>query len=152
MKLSILKKPTIVLKSKIHSKNICNYLNMAVIDQLFSGMIQRGASDLHLQEGQPAKARVHGDIESIMENILGPEEISSLLSEVAGPEKWRVFQERGDLDFAYQMDEYSRFRCNYMRHVHGIGAVFRLIPTKILTLEELGVPTVIRSFGRMRAG
>ena len=125
---------------------------MAVIDQLFSGMIQRGASDLHLQEGQPAKARVHGDIESIMENILGPEEISSLLSEVAGPEKWRVFQERGDLDFAYQMDEYSRFRCNYMRHVHGIGAVFRLIPTKILTLEELGVPTVIRSFGRMRAG
>jgi len=63
-----------------------------------------------------------------------------------------LFQERGDLDYAYEMDENSRFRSNYMKHVHGVGAVFRLIPTKILTLETLGVPAVIKTFAQMRGG
>ncbi|MBI4025507.1 MAG: PilT/PilU family type 4a pilus ATPase [Verrucomicrobia bacterium] len=125
---------------------------MAKIDQLFQIMVGKGASDLHLHEGQPPKARVHGDIEPIIDRVLEHDEISEILAEAAGPDRWKAFMERGDLDFAYQMDAHSRFRSNYMKHVHGVGAVFRLIPTKILSLEQLGVPTVIKNFGRMRAG
>jgi twitching motility protein PilT len=75
-----------------------------------------------------------------------------MLSEICTPEKWQKYEECGDLDFAYQMDENSRFRCNYLKQAHGYGAVFRIIPTKILTLEQLNVPGVIKEFGDMRGG
>jgi len=125
---------------------------MRKIDELFAIMVGKGASDLHLQEGRPPKARIHGDISPIVDRALEHNEICSMLAEAAGPERWKRFEELGDLDFAYEMDEDSRFRSNYMKHVHGVGAVFRLIPTKILTLEQLGVPTVIKNFSRIRAG
>ncbi len=125
---------------------------MAKIDELFAVMIGKGASDLHLQEGQPPKVRIHGDIHSLNDCVLNHQEISDLLSEAAGAERWKNFLERGDLDFAYEMDENSRFRSNYLKQLHGLGAVFRLIPTKILTLEQLGVPPIIKNFGRTRAG
>lgn len=125
---------------------------MPKIDELFALMVSQGASDLHIHENQPPKARIHGDIAPISDHVIGHDEVIQILSEASGPERWKTFMERGDLDYAYQMDEDSRFRSNYMKHVHGVGAVFRLIPTKILTLEQLGVPTVIKNFGRMRAG
>jgi twitching motility protein PilT len=74
------------------------------------------------------------------------------LSEIAGPANWKIFDERGDLDFAYEMDEASRFRCNFLKQSNGYGAVFRLIPTKIATLEQLGIPTVVKDFGHLRGG
>lgn len=125
---------------------------MAKIDELFRTMVSHGASDLHLQEGQPPKIRVHGDIEPISSELLTRESITEMLSEIAGPERWQTFVEKGDLDFAYEMDEHSRFRSNFLKQIHGIAAVFRLIPTKILTLEQLGVPEIIKSFGRVRGG
>ena len=66
------------------------------------------------------------------------EEAAVMLSEICGPKNWELFEERGDLDFAYEMDEASRFRCNFLKQANGYGAVFRLIPTKIATLEQLG--------------
>jgi twitching motility protein PilT len=75
-----------------------------------------------------------------------------MLSEVCGPQNWEIFQERGDLDFAYQMNEHSRFRSNYFKQSDGYAAAFRLIPTKIATLEELGVPVVIKEFAYLRGG
>ena len=75
-----------------------------------------------------------------------------MLSEICSPSRWQRFEETGDLDFAYEMDEENRFRVNYFKQVNGYGAVFRNIPTKIKTLEELGVPEVIKSFGEMRGG
>jgi twitching motility protein PilT len=122
------------------------------IDELFKIMVGMGASDLHLQQGQAAKARVHGDIRPIVDHVIGEAEIREMLSEAAGPDRWKLFEKRGDLDFAYDMDEDSRFRSNYMKHVYGVGAVFRLIPTKIQTIEDLGVPPIIKNFGRIRAG
>jgi twitching motility protein PilT len=125
---------------------------MARIDELFEVMIQRGASDLHLQEGQPAKVRVHGDITAITDNAFDHDLMCAMLEEAAGPARWATFLEQGDLDYAYEMGADSRFRSNYMKHVHGVGAVFRLIPTKILSLEKLGVPPIIKEFARMRGG
>ena len=75
-----------------------------------------------------------------------------MLSEICGPKSWEIFEERGDLDFAYEMDENSRFRCNYLKQTNGYGAVFRLIPTRIASLEELGIPPIVKQFGDLRGG
>jgi len=125
---------------------------MAYIDDFFRALIEYSASDLHLAEGQPPKIRRHGDIVPIRDEPLTRDEIAFMLSEICTPQKWEKYEESGDLDFAYQMDESSRFRCNYLKQAKGYGAVFRLIPTKILTLEELHVPQVIKEFGDMRGG
>jgi twitching motility protein PilT len=125
---------------------------MAYIDQFFHVLLQSGGSDLHLAQGQPPKIRRHGEILPIREEALTHEEMSFMLSEICSPTRWQRFEEAGDLDFAYEMDEENRFRVNYLKQVHGYGAVFRSIPTKIKTLEELGLPRVIKSFGEMRGG
>lgn len=125
---------------------------MAYIKQFFDVLIESGGSDLHLGEGQPPKIRRHGEIIPIRETDLTHEEISFMLSEICSPARWQRFEETGDLDFAYEMDAENRFRCNYLKQTNGYGAVFRIIPTKIKTLEQLGVPTVIKTFGEMRGG
>jgi twitching motility protein PilT len=125
---------------------------MAYIDQFFEVLVTAGASDLHLGEGEPPKIRLHGAIHPIRNEALTQEEMSYMMSEIAGPERWARFSESGDLDFAYEMDEQSRFRCNYLKQTNGLGCVFRLIPTKIMTLEQLGIPPIVRDFGHMRGG
>ena len=75
-----------------------------------------------------------------------------MLSEICGPQNWEIFEDRGDLDFAYEMDERSRFRCNFLKQAGGYGAVFRLIPTKIASLDQLGIPPIVKEFGNLRGG
>src|SRR5216110_2074989 len=125
---------------------------MAELDRFLSVIVKHGGSDLHIGEGQPPKMRVHGDIMPIRDEPISREEATRMLSEVSGPRNWEIFEQRGDLDFAYEMDEASRFRSNYFKQSNGYGAVFRLIPTKIATLEELGIPVVIRQFADIRGG
>ena len=125
---------------------------MAYIDSFFQVLVEQGASDLHIGEGQPPKMRKHGDVAPIRAEPVTREEAAYMLSEIAGPDSWALFEERGDLDFAYEMDRHSRFRCNYLKQANGYGAVFRLIPTKIASLEELGIPAVVREFGHLRGG
>jgi len=125
---------------------------MAYINQFFQVLIEAGASDLHVGEGQPPKIRRHGEIVPIRQEILTNEEMTFMLQEICGPKRWEKFLEHGDLDFAYEMDEDNRFRCNYLKQTNGFGAVFRIIPTKIKTLEELKVPSIIKTFGHMRGG
>ncbi|NBY67196.1 MAG: PilT/PilU family type 4a pilus ATPase, partial [Verrucomicrobia bacterium] len=122
------------------------------IDELFSVLVERGGSDLHLLEGQPPKIRRHGEVTAIGDSPLDRETIVRLLEPICSPPAWRKFTETGDLDFAYEMDENNRFRCNFYKQLHGYGAVFRIIPTKIKTLKELGVPPVIESFGNYKSG
>ncbi len=125
---------------------------MHYIDQFFKVLIEAKASDLHIAEGEPPKVRRHGDLYPIREEPLTRDECAFMLSEIAGSERWSRFETRGDLDFAYEMDEESRFRCNYFKQILGYGAVFRLIPTRIATLEDLKLPPVIKEFGDMRGG
>ncbi len=125
---------------------------MAYIDQFFEVLVTAGASDLHLGEGNPPKIRQHGHILPIRNEVLTHEEMSYMMSEIAGAERWSRFIETGDLDFAYEMNADSRFRCNFLKQTNGLGCVFRLIPTKIMTLEQLGIPPVVKSFGHMRGG
>ena len=125
---------------------------MAYLDQFLQAIVAQGASDLHIGEGQPPKMRRHGDVMSMRPEPVLRDKAGLMLSEVAGGENWKIFEERGDLDFAYEMDAASRFRCNFLKQSNGYGAVFRLIPTKIATLEQLGVPTVVKEFGNLRGG
>src|SRR5436305_6346040 len=125
---------------------------MASLDQFLNVIVEQGGSDLHMGEGQPPKMRKHGDVAPIRESALSRDEAVSMLREICGDRNWVIFEERGDLDFAYEMDTASRFRCNYLKQTHGHGAVFRLIPTKIATLEQLGIPPVAKEFSHLRGG
>src|SRR4030088_3554804 len=100
---------------------------MATLDQLLTVIVEQGGSDLHIGEGQAPKMRKHGDGAPIREKPLTGDETMSMLRQVCGERNWKIFEERGDLDFAYEMDRHSRFRCNYLKQAHGCGAVFRLI-------------------------
>ncbi len=122
------------------------------IDVFFQALVDQGGSDLHLSEGEPPKIRVHGDVTAIREEALTHEEMVELMEPICPPRLWKEFCEIGDADFAYEMDETSRFRCNYMKQQRGFCCVFRLIPTKILTMEQLNVPEQIKRFGEMRSG
>jgi twitching motility protein PilT len=125
---------------------------MAELDQFLSVIVKHGGSDLHISEGDPPKMRMHGDIIPIRDAPISHDEVTRLLSEVSGPHNWEKFEQQGDLDFAYEMDQDSRFRTNYFKQSNGYGAVFRLIPTRIATLEELGVPLVVKEFAHLRGG
>jgi twitching motility protein PilT len=125
---------------------------MAYIDQFFEVLVNAGASDLHLGEGQPPKIRRHGEVMPIRNEPLTREEMAFMMSEISGMDRWQRYEETGDLDFAYEMDEHSRFRCNFLKQTHGYGCVFRLIPTKIMSLDQLGIPPVVKEFGHLRGG
>ncbi len=126
---------------------------MASIDRLFQYLVSSGGSDLHLSEGSPPKIRVHGAVSPIPdEPVLEGESFKNLLGEICDPTSFEKYLETGDLDFAYEMDEESRFRCNYLKQQNGLGAVFRLIPTEIASIEDLNLPPVIKEFGHMRSG
>jgi len=125
---------------------------MAYIDQFLQVLVAEGASDLHIGEGQPPKMRKHGDIMPIRPEPVDRKEAVAMLSEIAGPRSWEIFDERGDFDFAYEMDSDSRFRCNFLKQANGYGAVFRLISARIATLEELGIPLVVKQFGDLKGG
>jgi twitching motility protein PilT len=125
---------------------------MPSLHHLLNIIVEQNGSDLHIAEGQPPKMRRHGDVMPIRTEPLLRDETMSMLREVTGEQNWNLFEERGDLDFAYEMDSASRFRCNYLKQANGYGAVFRLIPTKIARLEELGIPSVVKEFGHLRGG
>jgi twitching motility protein PilT len=89
---------------------------------------------------------------AIRDEPISHDEATQMLSEICGPHDWEIFEQHGDLDFAYQMDEHSRFRTNYFKQSEGYAAAFRMIPTKISTLEELGIPKVVKEFAYLRGG
>src|SRR6266487_961263 len=125
---------------------------MAYVDQFLQIVVRQGAADLHIGEGQPPKKRTHGDIMPIRDDPVSHEEATRMLSEVCGSQNWETFLQHGDLDFAYQMDKDSRFRTNYFKQSNGYAAAFRLIPTKIASLEELGIPVIVKEFAYLRGG
>ncbi len=126
---------------------------MAVIDQLFDVMLQSGASDLHLAQNNPPRLRLHGSVVDVQGwPVLGEDQLRAMLQEICAEKRWKAYENKGDLDFAYALGDRARFRCNYNKQMAGYGAVFRTIPSKILTLEDLKVPAVLRTFAYYRSG
>jgi len=125
---------------------------MARIDRLFTDMLSGHGSDLHLSEGQPPKIRRHGRLVALDHPILTAETMRGYLQEICPAEYWERFLETGDLDFAYALGTVARFRANYFKQSHGMGAVFRTIPAKIKTLDELNLPPVLKTLSLIRSG
>jgi len=125
---------------------------MAKIDAFFRLMNAQGASDLHLASGNQPALRIRGDLERVNFRILDNDELEEMLYEIAPDEKRRHFQQTGDLDFAYELPGVGRVRGNYFQQAHGVSAVFRQIPTEILTIEQLGLPPVVKRFAMMEKG
>ena len=115
-------------------------------------MNEQGASDLHLVSGSQPILRVHGDMERIKYKALGNDELKVLLYEIAPENKIKIFEETGDVDFAYEIPGLARYRANYFQQKWGVGAVFREIPSKILTSEQLGLPKVITNLSMLNKG
>ncbi|MBF0571252.1 MAG: PilT/PilU family type 4a pilus ATPase [Candidatus Omnitrophica bacterium] len=125
---------------------------MAEIDQLFNILINKKGSDLHLEEGQKPKIRINGQLVETGDETLTRERMTALLSPLTPKEDWQKFEAQGDLDFAYALDGQARFRANYFRHFFGLGAVFRLIPSQIRSIEDLDLPAHIKNFAKWRSG
>jgi twitching motility protein PilT len=122
------------------------------IHRLFDQLLKRKGSDLHLAVGYPPLVRVHGDLVPLDQPPFGVADLNALLFEIASPEQRRQAEEEHDLDFAYAYGTKARFRANYFSRHSGIGAVFRTIPTKVLSLEDLACPPVVRTLAERRSG
>jgi twitching motility protein PilT len=118
---------------------------MAQIDSYFKQMKERGASDLHMVVGFPPLLRLRGELVPLDEPVLTAESNERILFEILDPDQQAIIQKNRDFDKAYALDGVGRFRCNFLYQHRGIGAVFRIIPTKILTVEQLGLPEVVKS-------
>lgn len=116
---------------------------MAKMDELFKLMVKQGASDLHLTTGAPPCLRINGDIERLEYRDLTSDECKALLLEILNEEQRHQLANEWDIDCAYQVPGLGRFRCNVFFQRKGLGAVFRHIPEKILTMDELNLPRPI---------
>jgi len=125
---------------------------MAKIDAFFKLMHEQNASDLHLAAGQPPALRILGAIERIKYKELENDELKSMIYEITPEDKIKLFEETGDIDFGYHIPGLARYRANFFMQSNGVGAVFREIPNKISTTEELGLPSVISKLASLPRG
>jgi len=125
---------------------------MAKIDALFKMMKEQKASDLHLSSGNPPIFRLHGEMVRLQFKALSHEELVPILMEILSDEQREHFQKHNDLDFAYSVPGLARFRGNILMTHRGIAAVFRIIPAKILTADELGLPEGVRRMTMFKKG
>ena len=122
------------------------------LDQLLRRMVVEGASDLHLSAGQRPRWRIDGAVREIGDAPrLGSDDVAQLL-DGAMDERARAALAENDCDFAYAIEGLARFRVNMFRDQLGVGAVLRVIPAKILSLEQLGVPPVVEALCRNPKG
>ncbi len=126
---------------------------MAKIDALFQLMVEQGASDLHLVSGQTPALRLQGEMEHLETlGMLDNDQLRGMLYEIAPAAKIEQFEKTGDVDFGYEVQGLARFRVNYFQQKYGCAAVFRQIPSKVLTAEQLGLPPVLTRAAMMPKG
>ncbi|HZI66229.1 MAG TPA: type IV pilus twitching motility protein PilT [Thermoanaerobaculia bacterium] len=122
------------------------------MDRFLAVLPKRNGSDLHLSVGSPPVLRIDGILERVRYRALTEGDFYNLVGPVAPPRIWKQYAETGDVDFAYQMGADARFRVNLFRQERGSGAVFRLIPARIPTVEELGLPQAVADLSTAARG
>ncbi|MEO6004711.1 MAG: PilT/PilU family type 4a pilus ATPase [Opitutus sp.] len=125
---------------------------MAAIDTLLRTMLDRGGSDLHLTVGLPPKARISGALAPIAEQLIDSQTIEKLLKEVVPERRWNDYLDRKDLDLAHEIPGVARFRGNFLYNHWGQAAVFRQIPAKILSFDELKLPESLKKLCHLNEG
>jgi len=114
------------------------------ITQLLTFAHREGASDVHLSAGEPPMVRIHGDMKRIEHPPLSAEEVHNMVFDIMSDPVRKTFQETNDVDFSFELGAIARFRVNVFRTRRGEGGVFRTIPTKVMTLEDLGLPPIMK--------
>ena len=122
------------------------------IDRFLRLMTSRGASDFHLTVGRPPMLRVSGTMEPIRYRSLSELDYKDLVQPITPARLWDEFTETGDADYSYEVPGLARFRVNLFHQQRGSGAVFRVIPTKIMTLDQLGMPEQVRRLAEADRG
>ncbi len=122
------------------------------IDRFLRLMNDRGASDLHMAVGRPPMLRVSGAMEQIRYRLVQETDFNQMIKPVSPPERWQEFETTGDTDFAYEVPDLARFRVNLFRQQRGSAAVFRVIPSKIMTIDQLGLTHQVRRLAEVSTG
>jgi len=114
------------------------------ITELLQFGVEQGASDCHLSAGEPPMIRIDGDLKKLDNPALTKEEVHALVYDIMNDVQRRVFEETHECDFSFELQKVARFRVNVFLQRKGEGAVFRTIPTKVMSLEELGMPPILK--------
>jgi twitching motility protein PilT len=122
------------------------------ITQLLAFGVEQGASDCHLSAGEPPMLRVHGDLKKLDHPALTQEQVHNLVYDIMNDSQRKAFEESHECDFSFEMGSVARFRVNVFLQRKGEGAVFRTIPTKILTLEQLEMPPILKQLCEKEKG
>ncbi len=122
------------------------------IDDLLRDLVSREASDLHLKAGEPPFMRIHGDLRRAEYPPLEEDQLRKMLTGILNEEREKRLFTFKELDLSYYVPGLSRFRVNMFWHRHSIGAVFRVIPFKIRTIDELLMPEVCKQLALMPRG
>jgi twitching motility protein PilT len=126
---------------------------MAVeVDQLLAFAVKNNASDLHISAGVPPMIRVDGDVKRINMPALSHKEVHSMIYDIMNDKQRKAYEEFFETDFSFELPDIARFRVNAFNQARGAGAVFRTIPTEILTLEELGCPKIFKDISMYPRG
>jgi len=112
--------------------------------QLLTFGVEQGASDCHLSAGEPPMLRINGELKKLDHPVLSKDEVHNMIFDMMNDVQRKVFQEHHECDFSFEMGDIARFRVNVFVQRRGEGAVFRTIPTKIIPLEQLGMPPILR--------
>jgi twitching motility protein PilT len=125
---------------------------MARIDEYLAEVISRKGSDLHFIAGDPARIRLYGELQPLRPEPLTADFVRDVLLEIMPKKALSRFEDKDGADFAYQVPDLARFRVNVMRHLNGMGAVMRVIPSMALTLDQLGMPDPVRNLCNTQSG
>ena len=125
---------------------------MAQIDAFLQEVLGRKGSDLHFLAGDPARIRLYGDLAPLRPETLTADFVREALYEIMPSKAQQRFEKHDGADFAYALGELGRFRVNVMRQLNGMGAVFRAIPSKALSMDELKLPDAVRNLARAHNG
>jgi twitching motility protein PilT len=125
---------------------------VATIDSFLAEVIDKRGSDLHFIAGDPPRIRLHGDLGPLRPDKLDATFVKEALYEIMPKPALDRFESKDGADFAYTLADRGRFRVNIMRQLNGVGAVFRVIPSKALTMDELKLPQSVREMARATNG
>jgi len=125
---------------------------MAAIDPYLNQVLERDGSDLHFLAGDPPRVRQYGELKALSNEKLSAEKVKAALYEIMPKLALERFEAKDGTDFAYSMPGIARFRVNVMRQLNGMGGVFRVIPSKARTADELKLPDAVRNLCKVNSG
>ena len=125
---------------------------MARIDEYLLEVLKRNGSDLHFMAGDPPRLRQYGELQPLAAETLQPQAVQEMLLEIMPKRAQDRLDKRDGADFAHSSPDVARFRVNVLRHLGGLGAVFRVIPSRTKTLDELAMPDAVRALCKSSNG